>query len=72
MCNSDEQIVETNGKATIHTLRDTFASRLVQKNMSLHKVGNLLGHRSIASTNKYAHLVTAQVATEGVGLLDGG
>ena len=69
VCNSDPHIVETNGKATIHTLRDTFASRLIQANMSLRKVGDLLGHKSLLSTEKYAHLVTAQVALEGVGLL---
>jgi len=71
VCNGDPQIVSTNGKATVHSLRDTFASRLVQANMSLHKVGSLLGHRSLISTKKYAHLALAQVADEGVGLLEG-
>ena len=39
-----------------HTLRHTFASWLVQKNVSLKKVQKLLGHKSIVTTEIYSHL----------------
>jgi integrase len=57
VCNGDEVLNAQRGKATIHSLRDTYASRLVQKNMSLHKVSKLLGHTTPTMTRKYAHLV---------------
>lgn len=39
-----------------HCLRHTFASRLVMAGVSLRKVQELMGHKTIAMTCRYAHL----------------
>ena len=40
----------------IHDLRHTFASVAVSNGAPLYEVGRLLGHASIQSTQRYAHL----------------
>ncbi len=41
---------------TLHTLRHTFASRLVMNRVPLHEVSKLMGHKSLSQTQRYAHL----------------
>jgi integrase len=43
--------------ATVHALRHTYASRLVTAGVSLVRVQKLLGHVSIVTTERYAHLI---------------
>lgn len=45
------------GDVRIHDLRHTFASAGLESGLSLLMIGRLLGHRSSATTNRYAHLV---------------
>lgn len=62
-------VLHTSGLANFHfhDLRHTYASRLVRANTDLYKVMQLLGHRSIKVTQRYAHLAAidlkAAVAT---------
>ena len=40
----------------LHDLRHTFASQAVMQGETLMMTGQLLGHRHIATTQRYAHL----------------
>ncbi len=52
-----------------HDLRHTFASRLVQKGVSIQTVSKLANHSSIAVTMRYAHLASEQLE-DAVSVLD--
>jgi integrase len=39
-----------------HSLRHTFASRLVMKGVPINSVSRLMGHSTIAMTDRYTHL----------------
>jgi len=45
---------------SLHTLRHTFASWLVQAGVPLYKVSNWMGHHSVTVTERYAHLAPNQ------------
>lgn len=64
VCNLDPVIIETRGAATIHSLRDTFATRLAQDGMSIASISNLLGHTTLTQTQKYAHYDSAKLVQE--------
>ena len=50
-------------KVLFHTLRHTFASWLVQNGETLYTVQKLMGHASIAMTERYAHLAPDTLKT---------
>jgi site-specific recombinase XerD len=55
---------------TWHCIRHTFASRLVMAGVDLRKVQELMGHKTIAMTCRYAHLAP-QHLQDAVSKLDG-
>ena len=53
-----------------HDLRHTFASRLAMSNFNLPTIGELLGHKTLAMTARYAHLLPDHLK-HAVATLDG-
>jgi len=54
--NLNEGITDRRQKLTFHSLRHTFASWLVMQGTPLYTVQKLMGHKTIALTERYAHL----------------
>lgn len=61
----------TRDKVTLHILRHTTASRLISKGVSLMVVKEWMGHKSIKTTMRYAHLAPATLAGA-LSVLEGG
>ena len=43
-----------------HDCRHTYATAMLAQGLSLGEIGHLLGHRSVAMTRRYAHLVESR------------
>lgn len=69
--NSDPVVVERHGRATVHSLRHTFASWLLQSGAGLAEVQDMLGYATLEMTRRYSHLENAKVAKRMAGVLDG-
>jgi integrase len=52
----NEGITDRRQKLTFHSLRHTYASWLVMQGTPLYTVQKLMGHKTIALTERYAHL----------------
>ena len=52
--------IDRRDKIVFHSLRHTFASWLVQKGVPLMVISNLLGHKDLTMTMRYAHLAPEQ------------
>ncbi|MEM9393776.1 MAG: site-specific integrase [Pseudomonadota bacterium] len=63
-CNQNPKIVARRGAATLHTLRDTYATRMLARGVSLQEVSKLLGHSNIQQTMKYAQLEDRAVVSK--------
>ncbi len=50
-----------NRRVHFHSLRHTFATWLVQGNVSIYEVQKLLGHSSISVTQVYSHLAASEL-----------
>lgn len=51
------------GHARLHDVRHSTASEMANSKIDLFTVGGVLGHKSLASTQRYAHLYTETLAT---------
>lgn len=50
-----------NKKYTVHTIRHSFATHLVDNGTDLHTVKELLGHNALQTTMRYLHLSTSRI-----------
>jgi integrase len=55
---------------TVHTLRHTFATKLLKAGMTLLEVKELLAHSSIATTQRYAHLEVSHASPKAVAIIN--
>jgi len=58
------------GRATVHSLRHTFASWLIQNGAGIEEVADALGHASLNMTRRYAHLSKGATLTKLGGILN--
>lgn len=68
--NDPKVVKDRGGRVTLHTLRHTFASKLVRAGVSLYEVSVLLGHSDPKMTQRYAHLSPNQASKKAAVLID--
>jgi integrase len=48
-------------KGSLHSLRHSFASHLAMRGIDLHRIGRMMGHSSVVTTQIYAHLLPSSL-----------
>ena len=68
----NEGVTDRRMKVVFHTLRHTYASWLVQSGENLYTVKELMGHSTLAITERYSHLAkgTLQDAVKKIDQID--
>ena len=68
--NQPSVVAAKGGRVTLHTLRHSYASKLVRKGLSLYDVSTLLGHSDSKMTQRYAHLAPNAASARAVHALN--
>lgn len=65
------QVMRSSGVPyTVHTLRHTFATKMLKAGMTLNDVRVLLGHSSMQTTLRYGHLEASDASPKAVSILN--
>jgi integrase len=65
------QVIQSAGVPyTVHTLRHTFATKMLKAGMTLNDVRVLLGHASMQTTLRYGHLEASDASPKAVAILN--
>src|ERR1035441_5849131 len=65
------QIIKASGVPySVHTLRHTFATKMLKAGMTLNDVRVLLGHSSMHTTLRYGHLEASDASPKAVAILN--
>jgi integrase/recombinase XerD len=49
--------INLNKRITVHTLRHSYATRLIENWMNIREIQELLGHSDIKTTENYCHVL---------------
>jgi site-specific recombinase XerD len=55
-CRDAAEAARLDKSVTVHTLRHSFATHLLEQRVDIRVIQNLLGHRNIASTTRYTRV----------------
>jgi integrase len=68
---NDPELVRRYGKFTVHSLRDSYATRLTEQGIVPSELMHLLGHANEEMSMKYIHMRPKDAIAKGTKLLNG-